>query len=141
MNIVKLDWNQYHDLIDRLATKIHNRDLSEQECHRSGYQYIAGFETDDMVVAVHLSHTLDIPVITDINLLTLLSNFTSDIQEVLVVSNVVETGNTFQSIMEQTDSSFDTAVIFKDKNSNYKPTHYVRIPEEHVYFPWEKCGL
>ena len=148
MEILKLDWNEYHKYIDKLANKIKKHigvdDVaiaSDGSVFPLPYKYIAGLETDDMFVAVHLSHKLEIPVVTDINLLALLSNFTNSTESVLVVSNIVETGKTFESIMEQTGARFDTAVIFKDKNSTYKPTHYVKIPEEHVYFPWEKCGL
>ncbi len=141
MDILKLDWNAYHKLIDALADKIKNRNIAERECNRTGYKYIAGLETDDMFVAVHLSHKLGIPVVTDINLLSLLTNFTDNSDQVLVVSNIVETGNTFESIMDQSGFQFDTAVIFKDKNANYTPTFQVKVPKDHVYFPWEKCGI
>ncbi len=137
MEILKLDWNEYHKYIDKLASKIEKGKGDDS----LPYKYIAGLEPDDMFVAVHLSHKLGIPVVTDVNLFTVLANFTNNTEQVLVVSNVVETGNTFESIREQTNANFDTAVIFKDKNSKYKPTYHVKVTEEHVYFPWEKCGL
>jgi len=141
MDIIKLDWNDYHKYIDKLAEKIQKSVGGKDSTVPFPYKYIAGLETDDMFVAVHLSHKLGIPVVTDINLLSILADFTDSMDAVLVVSNIVETGKTFESIVQQTGSKFDTAVIFKDKNSKYEPTHYVKIPEEHVYFPWEKCGI
>jgi hypoxanthine phosphoribosyltransferase len=138
MDILRLDWNEYHKYIDKLADKIQT---SKSEDKSFEYKYVAGLEPDDLFIAVHLSHRLGIPVITDINLLSMLTNFSDTNGLVLVVSNIVETGHTFESIMEQTGCQFDTAVIFKDENSNYKPTHYIKIPKEHIYFPWEKCGL
>jgi len=138
MDIIKLDWNEYHKYIDKLAVKIEKKMQADTGVK---YKYIAGVEPDDMFVAVHLSHKLGIPVVTDINLFSMLANFTNNTEQVLVVSNVVETGKTFKSIMEQTGGHFDTATLFKDKNSKYNPSYYVKVPEEHVYFPWEKCGI
>jgi len=141
MKILKLDWNEYHKYIDKLADKIKNYHGSDSSGDYCPYKYIAGLEADDMFVAVHLSHRLGIPVVTDINLLSILSNFTDNTDQLLVVSNVVETGNTFQSIKDQIGSNFDTAVIFKDENTKYEPTHFVKIPDAHVYFPWQSCGI
>jgi len=137
MDILKLDWNEYHKYIEKLAEKIKSRCVDGESIP---YKYIAGVEPDDMFVAVHLSHKLGIPVVTDINILSVLANFAND-TELLIVSNVVQTGNTLTSIKDQIQGNFDTAVIFKDKNSNYKPTYQIKVPEGHVYFPWDKCGL
>ena len=136
MNIKQLDWNTYHSYIDKLSEKI---DLSQKVNKK--YKYVAGLDPDDMFVAVHLSHRLNIPVVTDINLLSLLVSFTNNSEKVLVVSNVVETGNSFKEVMEETNCHFDTAVLFKDKNSKFNPTFHVEIPEERVYFPWQQCGI
>ena len=131
-NIIKvLDWNDYHRYIDLLVNKINTQK----------YKHVAGLDPDDMMIAVHISHSLSIPVITDINLLTILMDFSNNSKQVLVVSNVVQTGNSFKGIMETTKCQFDTAVLFKDKNSKFNPTYFVEIPEERVYFPWQKCGL
>lgn len=138
MNIKKLSWNEYHELIDKLAVKIKN-DINNN--NNKTYKYIAGVEPDDMFIAVHLSHTLKIPAITDITLLTLLTNFTDDLDRVLIVSNVVQTGNTFNDIMIQLNGNFPTAVLFKDKNSKFNPTYCLKVPSDHIYFPWESCGI
>ena len=135
MNIKKLDWNTYHEYIDKLACKI------KEDTNFSHYRYIVGVDPDDMVLAVHLSHILKLRVITDVNMFSLLIDFNEQYEQVLVVSNIVETGNTFTEIMDEHDAHFETAVIFKDKNSKYKPTFCVEIPEERIYFPWEICGI
>ena len=135
MNIKHLDWNNYHEYIGKLADKIKADNSSDQ------YRYIVGVDPDDMVLAVHLSHILKLRVITDINMFSVLLNFNEDYRQVLVVSNVVETGNSFNEIMAQYKIIFNTAVIFKDKKSNFKPTYYVEIPQDRIYFPWESCGL
>ena len=134
--IRELDWNNYHNYIDKLAKKIIPSSLTKKK-----YKYIAGLDPDDMLVAVHLSHKLDIPTVTDINLLSLLLSFADNSDQILVVSNVVETGNSFKEIIEQTKCNFDTAVLFKDKNSKFNPTYYVEIPDQRIYFPWQKCGI
>jgi len=135
MNIKKLDWNEYHSYIDKLAIKINM--TSDMQ-----YQYIAGVRPDDMIVAVHLSHKLKTPsAITDINILCMLTSFIDDYDRVLLVSNIVETGHTFVEIINQIKSPLDTGVLFVDKNSKYKPTFYVERPESRIYFPWEQCGI
>lgn len=136
MNIKQIDWNAYHKYLDKLADKIN---LVQKVTNK--YKYIAGVDPDDMIAAVHLSHSLNLPLVTDVNLLSLLVNFSDNSETVLVVSNVVETGNSFQEIMNATKSTFDTAVLFVDKNSKYTPSFYVEIPEERIYFPWQKCGI
>jgi len=136
MNIKQLDWNAYHSYIDKLANKIK---LIQDVDHK--YKYVAGLDPDDMIVAVHLSHRLEIPVVTDINLLSLLVGFTDNCESVLVVSNIVETGQSLKEIMDQINSTFDTAVLFIDKNCKFIPTYHVEIPEDRIYFPWQQCGL
>lgn len=132
MNIKQLSWAEYHSYIDKLADKIGDN---------SGYTYIAALDHDDMIVAVHLAHKLKISIITDINILSLLVGITNSGDNILVVSNVVETGSSFKEVMEETKTTFDTAALFVDKNSKYKPTYHVEIPEDRIYFPWQKCGL
>jgi hypoxanthine phosphoribosyltransferase len=136
MNIKKLDWNQYHSYIDKLAVKIN----SVQKTHDK-YKYIVGIDPDDLFVAVHLSHQLHLPVITDINILSLLVGFTDSNQSVLVVSNIVATGDSFKEIEESTGTTFDTASIFVDKESKVIPTYHVEMPDDIVYFPWQQCGI
>ena len=55
-----LDWNQYHFYIDQLATKINGKK----------YKFVVGIDPDDMLVAIHLSHSLSIPVVTDVNIVS-----------------------------------------------------------------------
>ena len=132
--IKKLDWNTYHQYIDMLYDKI------EEDTDSHEYRYIAGVDSDDAIVAVHLSHKLNIPVISNMDLLSFIKNIT-DTTDVLVVSNVVETGKKFKMIASQIGSGFDTAALFVDKKALWKPTYYVEIPKTYIYFPWQQCGI
>ena len=134
MEIKQLDWNNYHHYIDMLADRIKSNPKTK-------YTHVAGLDPDDTVVAVHLSHRLLIPVITDINLLSMLTSFTNNTVPILLVSNIVETGNTFDDIMKESNCTFDTAALFVDSNAKFTPTYYVEIPKERIYFPWQKCGI
>lgn len=125
----KLDWNEYHKYIDRLADNIVKSDKK--------YKYIFACSPDDLLVAVHLSHKLKTNIVTDISLITFLINIGEQDPEILVVSNVVETGDIFLDVKKQIDTSFDTAVIFKDVSSLYEPTFCVEIPTDYIVFPWE----
>ncbi len=131
MNIKHLDWIEYHNYIDKLSHIINKQ-----------YKYIAGLDDDDMIVAVHLTHTLrNCSIITDIGLMSMLLNYTDNYEDLLLVSNVVNTGNTFNKIMDHIKYQVDTATLFVDKDSKFKPTFYVEKPNERIYFPWQKCGL
>lgn len=141
MDILKLDWNDYHKWIDKLANKIHRRDLIEVEQGRSKYRYIAGFDPDDIFVAVHISHRLKIPVITDMNIMNIFLSLAEDVSDVIFVSNIVETGNSFQKLEDHIGCSFDTGVLFKDVNSTYNPTFCMKVATKKIYFPWEACGI
>ena len=124
-----LDWNEYHGYIDKLAEQIKNSSDS--------YKYLFGANTDDLVVAAHLSHKLNIPMVTDVSLLTFLYNVDPNEEDLLVVANVVHTGKTIKSVMEQLKCTFDTAVLFKDSACTFTPTYYVHIPLKIIVFPWE----
>ncbi len=131
--IKKLDWNTYHKYIDKLGAKIF-------EDHHV-YKYIAGIDPDDAIVAVHLSHMLSIPVISNGDMLSFVSNII-DTDNLLIVSNVVQTGEKFKTIMTQIiGHTCDTAAIFVDKDASWTPTYFVEKPKNYIYFPWEKCGI
>lgn len=132
--IKKLDWNTYHKYIDKLYEKI------SEDPDSNNYKYIAGIDSDDAIVAVHLSHKLNIPVISNMDLLSFIKNIT-DTTDVLVVSNVVETGKKFKMVESQIGSGFNTAALFVDKKSQWTPTYFVEIPKNYIYFPWQNCGI
>lgn len=131
--IKKLDWNTYHKYIDKLGDKI-------QENHHE-YKYIAGVDPDDAIVAVHLSHKLNIPVISNCDMLSFVSNII-DTDNLLIVSNVVQTGEKFKNIQTQiVGHSVDTAAIFVDADAKWVPTYFVEKPKNYIYFPWQNCGI
>ena len=107
----RLDWNSYHGYIDQLANQIKEITGSHP------YRHLFGADPDDLIVAVHLSHRLNTPIVNDISLLVYLYNMGSAEHDTLLVSNVVKTGKTFHSIMDQCGSDLDTAVLFKDSRS------------------------
>ena len=136
----KLDWNTYHKYIDKLADTILNNS-HEGEVILNDYKYIAGIDPDDAIVAVHLSHRLNIPVISNTDMLSFVSHII-DTDKLLVVSNVVETGEKFKMVQTQViGHACDTAAIFVDKNALWTPTYYVEKPKSYIYFPWQTCGI
>jgi hypoxanthine phosphoribosyltransferase len=130
----KLDWNEYHGYIDRLAN--HIIELSDKK--EVPYRHLFGADSDALIIAVHLSHKLHIPLVTDISLLVYLYNMGTSEDDTLLVSNIVRTGKTFQSIIEQCKSPLDTAVLFKESSSKFIPTYYIDIPDKKIIFPWEE---
>lgn len=130
----KLTWGEYHDYIDQLASQIKEK---SQSCM---YKHLLAIEIDDSMMAAHLSHKLNVPAITDISLLIYLLNMGISEEDTLLVSNIVKTGNTFNSIMKQCGCSLDTAVLFKDSNCTFIPTYCVHVPLKFIVFPWEDAN-
>jgi hypoxanthine phosphoribosyltransferase len=127
----KLDWNEYHGYIDQLAQQI--KEITKD----NPYRHLFAIDVDDQIVAAHLSHKLNASVVNDISLLVYLYNMSASEHDTLLVSNIVRTGNSFNSIMKQCDREIDTAVLFKDSKCDFDPTYFVDIPEKFIIFPWE----
>ena len=128
----KLNWQDYHNNIDCLSDKI------KKSSKFSKYKYIAAFESDDMILAVHLSHTLGIRFISDISLMTMLLNCSEvERESILIVSNVVKSGKKFNDIMNIIKGKSDTAVMYKDMSSTYNVTFYFEKPLNYILFPWQ----
>ena len=128
----KLDWNEYHNLIDQLADQI-----KEVNSEVMPYRHLFGVDTDSLIVASHLSNKLEIPLVTDISLLVYLYNIGTNEEDTLLVSNVIKTGKTFRDILGQCNSKIDTAVLIKDAQCSFIPTYFVDIPSNYIVFPWQ----
>jgi hypoxanthine phosphoribosyltransferase len=144
MNNRRLSWNEYHEKIDLLALGIKSfspalfsKDFGI-EVTNIPYKHIFAATTDDLVFGAHLSYRLKIPMVTDISLLTFMKNLTElEDQDVLLVSNIVQTGATFGMIKDQLECKFHTASLFVDKESTFVPSFFGEWPEDYIVFPWE----
>jgi hypoxanthine phosphoribosyltransferase len=110
-------WSEFDEDIDKIVewTKLFE------------FDNIYGIPRGGLVVAVALSHKIEIPVILDSKDIT---------NKTLVVDDIVDSGKTVSKLFEG-DKIAMVASLFYDKNTIYIPQFVPNLKEEWVVFPWE----
>ena len=118
-----VSWGEYFQLTDKLIATILQKVGFK-------YTYIHGIPRGGLVLAVILSHRLNLKFLeTNMELSKLALT-----EKVLVVDDLVDTGKTLETF----SSHFDTAVLFKKPWSTVQPIYYVAETTKWVIFPYEK---
>jgi len=119
---MSVQWNEYGELIEKLGSKI----------IASGKKYtgVYGVPRGGMIVAVGISHILDIPVVCHVVQAT---------KRTLIVDDISDSGGT---LSQYNISDSDTATLFIDPNTKYIPTYYVikNVDKIWINFPYEILG-
>jgi len=117
-----VSWESYHKLVEELA----------REIKQSGkqYRYIYGVPRGGLILAIIISHLLDIPLIVGMASV-------ADQKETLVVEDLVDTGETLK-YYKQFHPESDIAVLFVKSWASCKPTYYVATTKDWIVFPYEK---
>lgn len=92
--------------------------------YKEKYKYIFGIPRGGLIVAVWLSHQLQIPYT---------SNLFID-PEILVVDDIADTGKTLFDLGQ----SWDTATLYYKIRSSVKPTYYAQETSNWIVFPYER---
>jgi hypoxanthine phosphoribosyltransferase len=94
------------------------------------YKYIYGIPRGGLMVAVYLSHELEIELITD-----LIEVVFEEYKEILIVDDLTDTGRTLDDYL-----NYDCAVLYKKPRSTVKPKFFVEEMEDDIWlvFPYEK---
>ncbi len=94
---------------------------------RQHFKNVYGIPRGGSVVAVRLSHLLNIPVcpIDDIS------------RQTFVVDDIVDGGGTMKRFIAFYGNFFRTASIFLSPDAKFKPDFHVRERKRWVIFPWE----
>jgi len=112
-----------HDLIEKLP--------------KNKYKAVYGVPRGGLMVALYISHQLDIPIISNFlfdGVIEKESKYTID--EVLVVDDIIDTGKTVGKIKGY---GFDVASIFYRFSCPVKPDYFVfEMETEWVVFPYER---
>lgn len=114
----KLTWERFDSASLEIAETI------KAELDLLGYQMfknIYGIPRGGLIVAVRLSHLLDLPL-TD----------TPVKKETLIVDDICDSGKTLQKY-----NGYATACIYKASNSITTPTWWIIEKKDFVQFPWE----
>lgn len=124
MNKKIISYSEYSILINELVEKIKaGLDLSK-------IKMIYTYSRGGLPIAVHLSHTLNVKMVTDESDIYFPEFYTGTI---LVVDDIADTGRT----LDGKQMLFPTATLFYKPRSIVKPTFYVRETTDWIVFPWE----
>ena len=116
----RMSWDSYEKAVGELVKKIQNSGKK--------YDVIYGIPRGGLVLAVTLSHRLNVPI-------TLELNEEHEDAKVLIVDDVVDTGRT---AIEMNAKRFDTATLYYKPWRSYNPTYSVIETSHWIIFPWEK---
>lgn len=96
------------------------------------FRNVYGIPRGGLILAVRLSHLLDIP---------LAIHRTSIHSTTLIVDDISDTGKTLKELFESNNNfkNNKVATIFYKKDSVFKPDYYLRIKKDKwIHYPWEK---
>lgn len=114
---VYVSYADYGILLTRLVEKI----TESQKI----YTGIYGIPRGGLPIAVHLSHHLNLPLLT------------SPTTGCLLVDDISDSGETLKKILSQV--TVDIATMYFKKESIVKPTYFLEVIEQQTWivFPWE----
>ena len=120
----KYTWKQF----DRDSKKI----AKAFSYHQGIIRNIYGIPRGGLVLAVKLSHLLDVPILINVSRIG---------PETLIVDDIIDTGVTLKRVVGKR-KHFATAVLWWNPSSEYIPTVHSNKKEKGrwVVFPWETIG-
>jgi hypoxanthine phosphoribosyltransferase len=119
MEKIYLDWQYIDDAITNLAHQIKSSELN--------IEYILGIPRGGLILAVMLSHKLNIPLFRPGMVLN---------NKVLIVDDICDSGLTLQKY-----NIITTAVIHYKQSAKIEPNFYYSLtPEDKwIVYPWERA--
>lgn len=128
MGKIGLTYREYGKLIDESMVELFKKDWD--------IVGVYGLPRGGLPLAVHISHHLNIPLILN------LMKFSKDHpgKQMLVVDDIVDTGKTFERLVEFTDVQdipFKSLTIYHKPDSTFRPDIIVKETTSWIVFPWE----
>lgn len=112
----KVSWGEYQSMVEHLAKRI------QPTIEDGKIDSLYGIPRGGLVVAVSLSHQLQIPLRDSID------------DKTLVVDDIVDSGATLDLMLAKFPFEYMASLFYKDK----KPQFYVaKKVEDWIMFPWE----
>jgi|SRR3972149_5789967 len=114
MNEVTMSWEEFEIAIHVLVNEIKKSGLY--------FSTVYGIPRGGLMIALRLSHLLDIQLITEPHIRN----------DTLIVEDIIDTGKSMVR------STFTASLIYNPK-SIYKPTFYAveKLDDRYIIFPWE----
>ena len=127
---VKVKWNGLEKYVDELCDKI------AEDCHSLGmtpaevYKGIYGIPRGGLIIAVMMSHKLDIKYVDRLNEMYG--------QRFLVVDDIADTGHTLNKMKAEVFENAHFATIHYHKDSVVEPDYWVKEKNnDWIIYPWE----
>lgn len=116
-----ISWWQYDKDVKILASKI------KRHCLETKFKFdeIYGIKRGGLVMAVHLSHLLDVPY----------TQCLTSGKKLLICDDLVDSGDEMRKLQPCKD--WVTATLYRKSHTTYEPNFTVRTINAWVVFPWE----
>lgn len=112
------------DMFDKAVTKI----AADVALKFPNIRVIHGIPRNGLILAVALSHRLDIPMVTELRL-----RDDYELNQILIVDDVSDTGKTLGKYVGIPIAT----LYYKPKTSKVEPDIYVHKTDRFIVFPWE----
>lgn len=121
-----IDWKEFNQAIEEIVRQIKEKEI------QYNFDYILGIPRGGLVVAVALSHKLNLELVTE-NVYDYVRKLQ---QKTLVVDDITDTGKTLLKFVDKSK----IATLFWKKKSVVIPDFYYKEAKkiEWVKFPWEQ---
>lgn len=114
-------WQQFDEDCEKIAAWARNKD----------FKTLYGIPRGGLIVAVRLSHVLDIPIVLNKDDIT---------RQTLIVDDIVDTGNTMKYLLSLLGDDAHIASLYVSADAAVQPQFSARRKESWVIFPWETTG-
>ncbi len=124
---IQVTYSDFSKMMDEMVSKLQNKK----------YTAVHGLPRGGLSIAVHLSHFLELALVTNISQYI---TFNNNIDKLLVVDDIIDSGRTFERFLEIATIKkikFETAVLYYKPFGEYTPNLYIRETEDWIVFPWE----
>jgi hypoxanthine phosphoribosyltransferase len=116
--IEKYTWGEFEEDCKKIAGWASERHVKN----------VYGIPRGGLVVAVKLSHLLDIPLVLN----------REDIsRDTLIVDDIIDEGNTLERLLAAIGEHHHIASLFYNKTAKHAPHFFAREKKSWVLFPWE----
>ncbi len=115
-------WQEFHNDCKTIAEWARDKD----------FKTIYGIPRGGLIVAVCLSHLLDLPIMLSREDIT---------KQTLIVDDIVDSGNTINQLYTLLGASdFHVASLYLADGATHTPAFFARQKTDWVVFPWETEG-
>jgi len=116
---INMSWNRFDNAARKLAKKIQNSKVKISSVY--------GNPRGGLILAVRLSHLLNVPLITE--------TWKADV-DTLFVDEIIDTGKQMKDFCE----NFKVATIWINPQASFIPDFYVLLKPHNswIVFPWER---